>query len=407
MPSKTTPMFEARASGQSSLSTVLGLIHGHRAITRSEICSITGLSRSTVAKLVTALVDLGFALETGSEQIDRVGRPSMGVEASKEVLAISVHPEVDYLEVKAVAFDGSIVRSEKLLYDEPIDTHQAVGDMVHVIENLVAELQASDTSYRILGIGVIVPGQINSSTGIVRQAPHLQWYEFPIRDLLTQRVPMPVFVANDASLGCKAEMAYGAAKGATDVVYMHGTSGIGGGVFMNGTELKGFRGYASELGHMRISSGNDIDYSGIPGTLEALVRRDDLEVVLGLKNVSDEELEEALLNNRTPASTALARKQLEALGIATANLANIFNPEVFVLAGFLRFLYRFDQNYFHRVVKKHAIPAVLEGMQVFVNELGANSAAIGASELVFQEVIADPTKYGTRANESPDSWVRK
>ena len=398
MPSKTTPMFEARASGQSSLSTVLGLIHGHRAITRSEICSITGLSRSTVAKLVTALVDLGFAFETGSEQIDRVGRPSMGVEASREVLAISVHPEVDYLEVKAVAFDGSIVRSEKLLYDEPIDTHQAVGDMVHVIENLVAELQASDTSYRILGIGVIVPGQINSSTGIVRQAPHLQWYEFPIRDLLTQRVPMPVFVANDASLGCKAEMAYGAAKGATDVVYMHGTSGIGGGVFMNGTELKGFRGYAAELGHMRISSGNDIDYSGIPGTLEALVRRDDLEVVLGLKNVSDEELEEALLNNRTPASTALARKQLEALGIATANLANIFNPEVFVLAGFLRFLYRFDQNYFHRVVKKHAIPAVLEGMQVFVNELGANSLAIGASELVFQEVIADPTKYGTRAN---------
>lgn len=398
MPSKTTPMFEARASGQSSLSTVLGLIHGHRAITRSEICSITGLSRSTVAKLVTALVDLGFAFETGSEQIDRVGRPSMGVEASKEVLAISVHPEVDYLEVKAVAFDGSIVRSEKLLYNEPIDTHQAVGDMVRVIENLVAELQASDTSYRILGIGVIVPGQINSSTGIVRQAPHLQWYEFPIRDLLTQRVPMPVFVANDASLGCKAEMAYGAAKGATDVVYMHGTSGIGGGVFMNGTELKGFRGYAAELGHMRISSGNDIDYSGIPGTLEALVRRDDLEVVLGLKNVSDEELEEALLNNRTPASTALARKQLEALGIATANLANIFNPEVFVLAGFLRFLYRFDQNYFHRVVKKHAIPAVLEGMQVFVNELGANSLAIGASELVFQEVIADPTKYGTRAN---------
>ena len=398
MPSKTTPMFEARAPGQSSLSTVLGLIHGHRAITRSEICSITGLSRSTVAKLVTALVDLGFAFETGSEQIDRVGRPSMGVEASKEVLAISVHPEVDYLEVKAVAFDGSIVRTEKLLYDEPIDTHQAVGDMVRVIENLVAELQASDTSYRILGIGVIVPGQINSSTGIVRQAPHLQWYEFPIRDLLTQRVPMPVFVANDASLGCKAEMAYGAAKGATDVVYMHGTSGIGGGVFMNGTELKGFRGYAAELGHMRISSGNDIDYSGIPGTLEALVRRDDLEVVLGLKNVSDEELEEALLNNRTPASTALARKQLEALGIATANLANIFNPEVFVLAGFLRFLYRFDQNYFHRVVKKHAIPAVLEGMQVFVNELGANSLAIGASELVFQEVIADPTKYGTRAN---------
>jgi predicted NBD/HSP70 family sugar kinase len=320
----------------------------------------------------------------------------MGVDASREMLAISVHPEVDYLEVKAVAFNGTIVHSEKRLYDEPIGPYQAVEDMVEVINSLVAELEASDTSYRILGIGVIVPGQINSSTGIVRQAPHLQWSEFPIRDLLTQRLPMPVFVANDASLGCKAEMAYGAAKGATDVVYMHGTSGIGGGVFMNGTELKGFRGYAGELGHMRISSGKELDYSGIQGTLEALVRRDDLEAVLGLKNVSDEDLEIALLNNRTPQSTALARKQIEALGIATANLANIFNPEVFVLAGFLRFLYRFDQNYFHRVIEKHAIPAVMEGMQIFVNELGTNSLAIGASELVFQEVIADPTKYAAR-----------
>jgi predicted NBD/HSP70 family sugar kinase len=396
MTTKATPMFEARASGQSSLSIVLGLIHEHRAITRSEICSITGLSRSTVAKLVTTLVNLGFASDTGAEQIDRVGRPSMGVDASKEMLAISVHPEVDYLEVKAVAFNGTIVHSEKRLYDEPIGPHQAVEDMVQVINSLVAELEASDTSYRILGIGVIVPGQINSSTGIVRQAPHLQWSEFPIRDLLTQRLSMPVFVSNDASLGCKAEMAYGAAKGATDVVYMHGTSGIGGGVFMNGTELKGFRGYAGELGHMRISSDKELDYSGIQGTLEALVRRDDLEAVLGLKNVSDEDLEVALLNNRTPQSTALARKQIEALGIATANLANIFNPEVFVLAGFLRFLYRFDQNYFHRVVKKHAIPAVLEGMQVFVNELGTNSLAIGASELVFQEAIADPSRYAAR-----------
>lgn len=395
-------MFEARASGQSSLSAVLSLIHEHRSITRSQICSLTGLSRSTVAKLVTALVDFGFASDTGAEQIDRVGRPSMGVDASKEVLAISVHPEVAYLEVKAVAFNGTIVHSEKRLYDEPIGSDQAVDDTVKVIQKLVKDLEASDTSYRILGIGVIVPGQINSLTGIVRQAPHLKWSEFPIRDLLTQRLSMPVFVANDASLGCKAEMAYGAAKGATDVVYIHGTSGIGGGVFMNGTELKGFRGYAGELGHMRISSGKDLDYSGIPGTLEALVRRDALEAVLGLKNVTDEELELALLNNRTTESTTLVKKQLEALGIATANLANIFNPELVVLAGFLRLLYRFDQNYFHRVIKKHAIPAVLEGMQVFVNELGANSLAIGASELVFQEAIADPARFANRMAQVPN-----
>ena len=193
-------MLEARASGRSRLSIVLGLLPEPRSITRSEICSFSGLRRSTVAKLVTTLVNLGFASDTGAEQLDRVGRPSLGVDASKEVLAISVHPEVDYLEVKAVAFDGTIVHSEKLLYDDPIGQDQALEDMVQVIDNLVAELETSDTPYRILGIGVIVPGQINSLTGIVRQAPNLRWSEFPILALLSERLSIPFFVAHVASL---------------------------------------------------------------------------------------------------------------------------------------------------------------------------------------------------------------
>jgi predicted NBD/HSP70 family sugar kinase len=353
-----------------------------------------------VAKIIASLSDLGYVSESGAEQIDRVGRPSLGVEAADDLIALSVHPEVDFLEVKAVSFNGQVVFTERKLYPKPIGPDQAVDDTVSLIQKIMRSLEAGKKRYRVLGAGVIIPGQINVNTGAVRQAPHLQWTEFPMRDKLEQRLKMRVFVGNDASLGCKAEITYGAAKGSSEVVYMHGSSGIGGGVYMGGKELIGFGGYAGEIGHMRISSAPSNDYSGIPGTIEALVRREDLEKVLGLSQVSDDVLENALLTNRTPESTALARKQLEALAIAVSNLLNIFNPEIVVLAGFLSPLYRFDQKYFHQILRRHTIPAALEGFQVFVGELGLNSLAIGASEMIFEDLIQDPASYSGVGNNA-------
>lgn len=384
---------ENRAPSSANLSSVLGLIHEHRSITRSEICQQTGLTRSTVSKLVSTLCEMGFASESGAEQIDRVGRPSITAEAADDIIAISVHPEVDFLEVKAVAFNGQIVKSNKMIYPKPVSAEMAVKDIAKMIGSLIDGLEELPKKYRIIGAGVIVPGQINSTTGVVRQAPHLQWSEVPIRDMLSRTLNMKIKIGNDASLGCKAEIAYGAAKGSSEVVYLHGSSGIGGGVYTGGKEIKGFGGYAAELGHVRISSISNDDYSGIPGTLEALVRREDLEHVLGLSQVSDEVLESTLLNTRTPASTALARKQLEALAIGVANFINIFNPEVVVLAGFLSGLYRFDQKFFHELLAVYAIPAALDGLKVFIAELGSNSLAIGASELIFEELISDPTAF--------------
>lgn len=381
---------EDRATLSTNLSLVLGLVHEYRTISRSEICRHTGLTRSTVAKLVSTICELGFAHESGAEQIDRVGRPSISVEAAQNLIAISVHPEVDYLEIKAVTFNGQIVLSKRIIYANPVTSDQEVRDIIDLMTEVLADLDAADKGYRVLGAGIIIPGQIDISTGVIRQAPHLQWFEVPIRDQLSAALNMKIMVGNDASLGCKAEISYGAAKGASEVVYLHGASGVGGGVYTGGRPLHGIGGYAAELGHVRISSSSMNDYSGIPGTLEALVRREDLERVLGLAKVSDEELESGLLNQRTAASTALAKKQLEALGIGVANFINIFNPEVVVLAGFLSGLYRFDQKYFHEILRQHTIPAALEVMQVFVAELGSNSLAIGASELIFEDLIADP-----------------
>ena len=192
---------EQKALLSGNLSVVLGLVHEHRSITRSEICQLTGLTRSTVAKLVSNLSDLDLVRERRVYEIDRVGRPSLSVQAVEEVVAISVHPEVDYLEVKAVAFNGQILNSRRIVYPKPIKPAQSVEDMVGLIRDLQLDLTASKKHYRIMGAGVIVPGQIDSQSGIVRQAPHLQWFEVPMKQLLSERLSMKVLLGNDASLG--------------------------------------------------------------------------------------------------------------------------------------------------------------------------------------------------------------
>lgn len=375
-----------------SLARVLQLIHEHRQISRSEIGALTGLSRSAVGNLVNQACAFGLARNARRRTPESAGRPSLEVEAADNVVAIAVHPEVDFLAVTGVAFNGEIVAGNRITYGNPRAISETIEDIVVQTKKLTDEIQSISSRHTVVGAGVIIPGQIDSATGSVIHAPHLGWFDVPLREHLEERLDLPLFFGNDGALGCKAEIRFGAAKGSQEVVYLHGTSGIGGGAYTRGVELQGRNGVVAEFGHMRVSSETGKDYSGIPGTLEALVRREDLERVLGLSKVSDEVLEDSLLGNRSPASSALVRKQIEVLAVATANLINIFNPETVVLAGFLRSLYRFDQSLFREHLKLHAVPANLRSLDIFLDELGANSVAIGATELVFEHLIANPRK---------------
>jgi len=154
--------------------------------------------------------------------------------------------------------------------------------------------------------------------------------------------------------------------------------------------LRGATGYGCELGHVRISDSADPDYSGLAGTLEAIVRREDLVSALGLSAVSDEDLEVALLSNRNPAVIEVVHRQLDALSRALANYVNIFNPEVIILGGFLRSLYWFDQERLLQGLTNGSLSASREAVIVRTAELGSFSLMLGSAELAFERLLANP-----------------
>lgn len=375
---------------QHNLSAVLRLVHRNQEISRSQLTQITGLNRSTISDLVEELVDLGLVTEDLPSSIAGKGRPSLVVAAVENVVAFSVHPEFDFLVVAAVSFNGKVLLEERVSYSNSGSAQNVVKEAARLIAKLTKQL---NSYHRIVGVGVAVPGQVNLQDGLVRLAPHLGWTDVPLAKMLRELCSMPVFVDNDASLGCTAEWVYGAARNFTDLVYLFGGSGIGGGVISNGVQLRGSNGYGGELGHVRISSENEKDYSGMPGTIESLVRREDLERILAISNVDDNQLEVALLAKRSLEVRKIAERQIDALAAAIANYANIFNPQIVVLAGFLPALFWYDQDRLLEGIRSGCLPAIREGLIVKPGELGSNIMLIGAAELPFGALINDPANY--------------
>lgn len=376
---------------QHNLSTVLRLVRLSETISRSQLTAATGLNRSTISDLVAELEERGLATETEALVSSGVGRPSLMVSPSENVVAFAVHPEVDATTVGAVTLSGKVIAKERVLMSKSPSSGDSEQTAAKLISKITAELGSEK---RIAGIGVAVPGQVRVSDGVIRYAPQLGWVEAAFGPELSQLTRLPVYLDNDASIGCMAERNFGSAKGFSDVVFLFaGAGGIGGGAIVDGKQLRGASGYGGELGHVRISSSTQRDYSGFQGTLEALVRRDDLLELLKLYAATDEELDREIQTAKQPAIREKIYEQIDSLADGMSNFVTIFNPQAIVLGGFLTSLFNFDSGRLIERMKANSVGASAERVVVRPARLGSNLLMVGAAELPFEMLMRDPAGY--------------
>ncbi len=376
---------------QHNLATLLRMIHESGTISRSMLTTKSGLNRSTISDLVQELGELGLVTEEESKSATGVGRPSLQVTASNKIVAFAVNPDIDAVTVGMVGLAGEVIQRKRQPLSAPVKPEKAVQVAAKIIEEFRTEL-ASDV--RIAGIGLAIPGQVRVEDGVVRLAPHLGWVETPIVRMMSQAANLPVFADNDASIGCNAEHMFGNGRGFADMVYLFAsTGGIGGGVIVDGHQLRGAAGYGGELGHVRITSSTEADYSGLPGTLESEVRRDEILDAVKLFAATDDELLLGLTHVQDGKAIKVIQKQIDALAIAIANFLNIFNPQIVVLGGFLSGLLAFDSSRLFDGVKRHSLPSANDRVLIREGALGANLLMIGAAEVVFKQLINNPSGF--------------
>lgn len=270
--------------------------------------------------------------------------------------------------------------------------------VLDTIVGAVREVQDA-TELPVEGVGVGVPSLVDPVTGIAYSTVHLPLRDVPLRDVLAERLGVPVWIDNDANLALVAEHRAGAARGAAHaLMYTLGT-GIGGAVMVDGRIVRGAQGGAGELGHMVVDRHGPACPCGNVGCLEALASgsalgRQALAMAdaapgsaLGQARAAGREITGMLVTELAHDGDDAARRVVtavgEALGVGIAGMVNAMNPEVVVVGGGVIAAGDLLLEPAREVVRRTALRPSRDDVRIEAARFGAESGMLGGAILAF------------------------
>ena len=281
--------------------------------------------------------------------------------------------------------------------------HEAV--IQSILESAHRALDQAGVAISELGaIGVGAPGLSNPETGILFTSPNLPgWQDIPLRDIMQKRLGKKTFLINDANAAALGEFYFGAARGARNFIYITLSTGIGGGIVIDGKIYTGAIGAAGEVGHMTIDDEGPICNCGNRGCWETLasgtalareakhrikegVRTSILEYAEGdIEKVTAQAIHSAAEQGDSLAKELIARTGYY-VGVGLANLINIFNPELIIIGGGLSNIGDMLLEPAFKVAGERAYKEAFQAVRFASAELGRNSGVLGAAAFALQEM---------------------
>ena len=380
-----------------NLGRLVRILHLRGSASRADLTRLTGLNRSTIGVLTTDLANAGLVRE--EPPVGRgVGRPSIVVAPnSTQVYALAFDVRVERT-VAAVVGIGGVVLARREAHHPRRAT--PAGDVTEEIATLGRECLAELPFAAVcVGVGLAVPGVVRSEDGLVRFAPNMGWVDVPIADMLGEALgtTLPIIVGNDADFGAISEHLRGAATGASNVIFLSGEVGVGGGIILGGRLMVGAGGYGGEIGHMVVNPDGRACRCGRRGCWETEIGEE--AVLSALGGTQGDELDDLLgpLVARGSSDTAELADVGRWLGIGLGNLVNIFNPEVVVFGGLLRRVLPLVGDHLREQFDT-ALTAPREQVRLALPALGRDSPLLGAAEAVFGPLLDDPLSRLSRAH---------
>ena len=278
-----------------------------------------------------------------------------------------------------------------------LTTRQLLDEIVATVE----EVRASVAAEPVIAVGFGIPCLMDRRRGLATLAINLPLVDVPFRDLMEQRLGLPVDVDNDANVAALAEHRAGAARGVDHAVVLTLGTGVGGGLILGGEPYRGALGAGAELGHMTIDLDGPPCQGACPGRgcLEthasgtALAREARLAAqrepasALGRARADgrtlDGELVTALARAGDTAAVAVLAGVGRNLGAGIASLLNVFNPDVVVIGGGLAGAGELLLGPARTEAARRALPAVRDHARIVPARFGAEAGLIGAGVLAF------------------------
>jgi len=287
---------------------------------------------------------------------------------------------------------GQILARKK---EATLADHSA-GIIVDQICESVMDLRRETGAKRedILGMAVGAPGPLDYENGIIKDPPNLNWREFPLQEELNKRLDVKPLLDNDANMAALGELRFGGSKPCSHLIYMTVSTGIGGGIIQGGKIYRGQTGGAGEFGRMIMTpAGEDLESlasgTAMANAAENLIQHGRGRGIMALctkgKPVTSREIG-AAARQGDPKASQIIRQAGEYLGMAVANLVNIFNPERVVLGGGAGLgLQDLLLQPIQDAVRKWVAPSLGKNLQVEFTTLGEDIGILGCAAAVLEE----------------------
>jgi glucokinase len=306
----------------------------------------------------------------------------------------------------AVDLGGTRIRAARLNQHLDIEMREetltlverGVNDTLERFKQMVRAVWPTDGT-PVIGIGVSSPGPLNPVTGVIVAPPNLTgWHNVPLGDILHETFGVPVFVGNDANVAGLAETIMGAAQGYRHVIFMTVSTGIGGGVIIDGKMLLGKTGLGAEAGHIIIQSSPEPlrleqETSGPFLALKAKsrIKAGEQSLIKEMVKGDLDQISGATVGKAAKSGDALALEIIQeagrVLGLGMVSLLHLFNPEILVFGGSV------SDNMgellwapMRRAIQKYCIDSSYwQDLRIEPAALGENVSIFGAAALVLTQ----------------------
>ena len=268
-----------------------------------------------------------------------------------------------------------------------------VSRILLMIRDSLQEAQV-DAS-QIVAVGIGSPGPLDRTTGVIHEAPNLPgWNNVRLADRIAEKVGLPVFLENDANAAALAEFAYGESRGVGNMLYITVSTGVGGGLILDGKLWHGAYGTAGEFGHMTVDFEGPLCDCGNRGCIEKIASGPDMadwamsQVAAGTKSLLRARMADAPLTGRdvveaaarddAVAVAALGRAG-RAVGFGIVSVAHLVNLDLAVVGGGVANAGSMLLEPIRRTVKTHLLASTGPCLRVVPWSLGENVGILGAA----------------------------
>jgi predicted NBD/HSP70 family sugar kinase len=361
-------------------------------MTRSEIGSTMGLSRTTVSATVAQLMQDGWVRERpASGAVLGPGRPATVLTLTRQAgVAIGIDLGRSHARVVLADLGHEILAEQRLELQDGWDPTAAFD----AVEALVADVVAAGGAHgtEVVGVGLGLPAPLDTSGHATSITIPPDWVREDPAQALAQRLGAPVAVENDANLGALAEARWGAGRRFDTQFYVKASTGIGAGLVFQGRLFRGTAGTAGEIGHVTVKDNGLVCRCGSRGCLEVAVGGPALVAQVGHNRAGITTLAE-LIDAARDGDLACSRVLADAgdtLGVAIASVLNILNPDRVILGGELGGAGELVLASLRESLGRHALASAVRSASVVHSQLGQRAEALGAVLLVLTEAERFP-----------------